>query len=263
MRARFASLAAAGVALASTAAGHMEMKNPPSRLSKWSPYDNYKTIDYDNNAPLEADGSNFPCKKYKSKGIVATIKAGSTLPVELYGTAPHSGGHCQFSVSYDGEKNFVVLKTIVHDCMRPEGGGLTPSVQVPADLPPCASCVFAWTWINAVGNREYYMNCADVKIESSAKGSFTGPALTIANLPGYPTVPEFPKSGDPDLHEIFDHDGKITISASGAVSKSGTPISQSAFGKTKKGKDDNDKDSGSSGSSKSKKTKKKKKKNKC
>lgn len=29
-------------------------------------------------------------------------------------------------------------------------------VRLPANLPSCDRCTFAWSWINAVGNRELY-----------------------------------------------------------------------------------------------------------
>ncbi|KAJ2783303.1 hypothetical protein GGI15_002640, partial [Coemansia interrupta] len=71
----------------------------------------------------------------------------------------------------------------------------TPSVlnfevPLPANLPGTDHAVFAWTWVNASGNREFYMNCADIAISGPA-GSFTGKQMTILNYPGYPVVPEF------------------------------------------------------------------------
>lgn len=59
-------------------------------------------------------------------------------------------------------------------------------MKLPANLPSCEKCTFAWTWINAVGNREYYMNCADVKIIGTQQGNIAGKSLYVANLPGYP-----------------------------------------------------------------------------
>ncbi|KAG5459138.1 MAG: hypothetical protein BJ554DRAFT_497, partial [Olpidium bornovanus] len=215
--------AAAAIALLAAgddASAHMEMKSPPPRRSKFNPHEDYTTIDYSNTAPLAADGSNFPCKGYPPKGNVATLRAGGEVRVELTGGAPHGGGHCQFAVSYDGGRSFGVLKTLVRNCMA-GGEGLTPAVALPADLPACSSCVFAWTWINAIGNREFYMNCADVEIQSAGGRPVTLPALTVANLPGYPTVPEFPNPGDPDGAAIFDHGRTVTISSSGGAV--GTP----------------------------------------
>ncbi|ORX65414.1 WD40 repeat-like protein [Linderina pennispora] len=52
------------------------------------------------------------------------------------------------------------------------------------------SVIFSWTWVNAIGNREFYQNCADIAI-TGASPSLSGKAMTILNYPGYPTVPEF------------------------------------------------------------------------
>jgi len=73
--------------------------------------------------------------------------------------------------------------------------GLNFSVPVPSSAPN-GEAIFAWTWINAVGNREYYMNCADVIVTGgTSPSSVTGPKLFVANLPyiaGAPSIPEFP-----------------------------------------------------------------------
>lgn len=58
-------------------------------------------------------------------------------------------------------------------------------VQLPTNLPSCGKCTFAWTWVNAIGNREYYMNCADVKIVGGPGRSIQGRPLFLANLPGF------------------------------------------------------------------------------
>lgn len=39
------------------------------------------------------------------------------------------------------------------------------------------------------GNREFYQNCADIKVDGTG-ATFTGPPLSVLNLPGYPTMPE-------------------------------------------------------------------------
>ncbi|KAJ2909117.1 hypothetical protein GGI21_002205 [Coemansia aciculifera] len=61
---------------------------------------------------------------------------------------------------------------------------------LPANVPGSNSAVFAWTWVNAMGNREFYMNCADVVIVGTSQ-SFSGRQMTVLNYPGYPTVQEF------------------------------------------------------------------------
>ena len=93
----------------------MEMKYPPPRLSKFNPSVPQLEIDYSMSSPLLADGSKLPCKKYPKGQVVATFQAGSSITVEMFGTAVHGGGHCQFSVSYD-DKTFVVLRTVMKNC---------------------------------------------------------------------------------------------------------------------------------------------------
>jgi hypothetical protein len=121
-----------------------------------------------------------------ARGISKAVSAGSSLRVVLEGTASHEGGGCQFGVSYDDAKTFTLLMTTEASC---------PIVQkfdvpIPSNAPACEKCVFAWGWIPKLsGGPEYYMNCAEVKIESNVTGSsLEGPKMQFFNLPGYPTV---------------------------------------------------------------------------
>lgn len=77
-------------------------------------------------------------------------------------------------------------------------------VKLPEGLPKCERCTFAWTWINAIGNREYYMNCADIQIVGGISGSgIRGIPLKIANLPGYPVVHPPVNNNGPDGSQIL------------------------------------------------------------
>lgn len=49
-----------------SALAHMEMSWPYPLHSKYNPANNYNDIDYSMTSPLEADGSNFPCKGYQN-----------------------------------------------------------------------------------------------------------------------------------------------------------------------------------------------------
>ncbi|KAI9291834.1 hypothetical protein K502DRAFT_272704, partial [Neoconidiobolus thromboides FSU 785] len=94
--------------------------------------------------------------------------------------------HCQFSVSYN-DRDWVVLKSVYGDCLT---GGLNYDIPIPADA-PSGPVTFAWGWINRSGNREYYMNCADITIKNGKEGgSITGHVPTIANIDGYEIFPE-------------------------------------------------------------------------
>ncbi len=79
----------------------------------------------------------------------------------------------------------MVIQEIDGGC--PEEGVDWP-VKLPDNLPSCDSCVFGWSWINAIGNREYYMNCADIKIEGGAGTSISGAGLLLANIGGHQII---------------------------------------------------------------------------
>ncbi|KAJ1938211.1 hypothetical protein FBU59_004513 [Linderina macrospora] len=101
-------------------------------------------------------------------------------------------------MSYDGGKTFVVIHQELKYCFytaAPSAGGQGTvrnyTFTLPSSLPGSDHAVFAWSWVNASGNREFYHNCADITIIGSA-GSYTGKQMTIANYgAGYPAIPEF------------------------------------------------------------------------
>ncbi|KAK9720425.1 hypothetical protein K7432_004121 [Basidiobolus ranarum] len=195
---RLALQALALMLLTPYAFGHMEMVQPPPRKSKYNP--TYTgNPDYDMVSPLNADKWPYPCRGYGQGGVVQSVNAGSSIAVKIGGSATHEGGHCQFAISYD-DSTFVVLKDVYDDCLI---ASLDYNVQIPAEA-PSGRATFAWAWINKVGNREYYMNCADIEIKGDANGSISGPKLAVANLPGYPTIPEF-SNGGYDGRDIFEN----------------------------------------------------------
>jgi hypothetical protein len=65
-----------------------------------------------------------------------------------------------------------------------------------------------------MGNREYYMNCADVRIISNNCGSFTGPRLFVAQVPPSSiTIPEW--SVDNDYRSVLlNNRPPVTVSGS-------------------------------------------------
>ena len=140
--------------------------------------------DYDMTSPLSMDGSNFPCKGYHeddSRRSTATYEAGDEYNVTFSGSATHAGGSCQLSLSYDEGATFKVIKSMVGGCP------LESSYQfrIP-DFAPSGSALFAWTWMNHDGNREYYMNCAQVEIENPSSGDASSldmlPNIWVGNL---------------------------------------------------------------------------------
>lgn len=167
---------------------HMYMSVPAPRGYKGLTGIQNNQIDYDIASPTTQ-----PCQGKSPGAPVQTIRAGQVLNVEISGEASHGGGHCQFAVSYDG-KTYVVLKTITDSC--PQRGPVNYSIDVPRDIPSSQHAIFAWTWINRQGNREYYWNCADVKIQGAIDGKLSGPELLIVNIMGKETVPEWTSRGD-------------------------------------------------------------------
>ncbi|KXN67567.1 hypothetical protein CONCODRAFT_42719, partial [Conidiobolus coronatus NRRL 28638] len=141
----------------------------------------------------------YPCKGAPVGPSQATLAAGSTVNLEFDYGAIHNGGHCQFGLSWDNAKTIVTFKTILKTCFL---DGLTIPVTIPSSAPP-GNATLTWTWVNAAGNREYYMNCVDVTLTGGpANGKVTGPQNLVANMPGAPTIPEFNVGGDrADLFE--------------------------------------------------------------
>ncbi|KAI9505297.1 hypothetical protein BX070DRAFT_233440 [Coemansia spiralis] len=173
---------------------HMAMISPCPRYSPQGencpPLPSGAQLEYSMSSPL---GTNEPLCKHTTpyKSPCATWTAGQSITVTFApGGATHGGGHCQFSISYDGGTTFAVLHEELSHCFGQNGDVRAYTFSLPSDLPSSDSAVFAWTWVNAIGNREFYMNCADVAIKGGS-GSYTGKQMTIANHNGYPTIPEF------------------------------------------------------------------------
>lgn len=196
-----------GVSLA-----HISMSFPPSRRNQLSEY--YREnglVNYNLRSPLnvEPDRFSFPCKGFP-KGPSVTTYDTNTITITLEGTAVHGGGHCQFGISYD-DRNFVVLKTVVSNCLL---DSMSYSFDIPENAKGDDVTVF-WTWINRIGNREYYMECADVTVNTNGNSiDISGKELLVVNLPGYPNVPEWEVGADSSvdgrdlLNSVVDIKGK-------------------------------------------------------
>ncbi|KAJ2609848.1 hypothetical protein H4S08_003873 [Coemansia sp. RSA 1365] len=150
--------------------------------------------------------------------------AGKSITVEFGQHAvSHSGGHCEFSISYDGGKTFVVIHQELRYCfVGKKPSSVTNEVSVfsytfklPENLPSSDKAVFSWTWVNASGNREFYMNCADVSISGTSK-SFTGKEMTIANYKDYPTIPEFNMDYETGIKYYTTDAKNITVTGDGS-----------------------------------------------
>lgn len=190
------SKATAILALAASASAHMILKYPV-------PYGK-ATI---NSSPLAP--ADFPCKQRTGVYDVSEMNqwnAGETQTIAFTGSAVHGGGSCQFSLTTDSEpteaSQWKVIHSVVGGCpsnvtgnLPDEGGAGDGAATFPVTMPeniPDGRYTFAWTWLNKVGNREFYMNCAPIQVGSSgatassadvssALGSL--PDMFVANLP--------------------------------------------------------------------------------
>jgi hypothetical protein len=153
--------------LISSITAHVAVTHPPPR-NVYSP---------DTNSPASK-----LCKGFPKGHSVLTIAAGSTLQVSYTKAAPHGGGGCVFSLSYDGGQTFQVFAKTDRSCP------IVPSKIVIPQSAKNGEAVLAWSWVPLLsGQPEYYMNCIDITI-TNGSGGFYGPALPIYNMPGYPKL---------------------------------------------------------------------------
>ncbi|WQF81324.1 hypothetical protein CDEST_06338 [Colletotrichum destructivum] len=168
-----ATLVSALALLASQATAHMAITYPPPLRSKENPFAGYD-IDYSITSPLSASGSDFPCKGTlnllgtEKASPVATWQAGQAYSMTIAGGANHNGGSCQAALSFDSGKTFTVIHSYIGAC--PVAGTSSLKFTLPADTPSAKDAIFAWTWFNNIGNREFYMNCAVITITGGGAG---------------------------------------------------------------------------------------------
>lgn len=177
--------------LATVGSAHVLMTNPvPFGKSTLS------------NSPLNADGSDFPCKMRKGvydRSANNVYEQGSTQRLALQGSAVHGGGSCQLSITTDLEpdknSDWRTFKSIEGGCPAKgvvgnlDGGpGLEGPNKYDFTIPKelaSGNYTLAWTWFNKVGNREMYMNCAPLTVTGSGGSSSflsTLPNMFVANL---------------------------------------------------------------------------------
>jgi hypothetical protein len=207
--------------IASTYA-HIFMNDPPSRRNKYSKeYVAQGNVDYNIMAPLYHDGSTFPfpCKGFPKGPSTKTIN-GNIVNIKLEGSATHGGGHCQFGVTYD-DSTFVVLKTVTDNCLT---SGMNYNFDLPSNIPSGDITVF-WTWINRIGNREYYMECADITINNPNSNNLPveikGKELLVVNILGKTIIPEGLPVGNDGI-DLLNARKDISI-VSGTGGNSGSP----------------------------------------
>jgi hypothetical protein len=204
---------------------HISMSYPISRRNQLSKfYRDSQNVDYDLRTPLYAKPNNFtfPCKGFPV-GPSTTTYNDNTISVTLEGTAVHGGGHCQFGISYDNQ-NFLVLKTVLNSCLL---DSMTYTFNLP-DNAPGGDLIIFWTWVNRIGNREYYMECADVTVNSNLdqnkQVTLQGKELLILNILNYPIVPEWDIGAPPSIdgRNLFEQRKDISLNVNGKSRSSNT-----------------------------------------
>ncbi|KAJ1824116.1 hypothetical protein LPJ60_001005 [Coemansia sp. RSA 2675] len=190
---------------------HVEMKEPAPRHSQFSKfYMDNDDVDYNMKSPL-GPIVGYPCRSFKAGPVQGTMIAGHPFRVTFDGIATHLGGDCQFAVSYDNGTTFAVLMDKMSNCfLDTVNGGY--DVPIPDTIPASSKATFAWSWINSLGSREYYMNCADVRIENYGRQEpLTAHELLVVNLPGKPILT--PKTGreEDQLPAMFKQRAFVTV----------------------------------------------------
>lgn len=234
---------------AGTATAHMNMKDPPPLAYKGNPNAKEPNIDYSITSPITE--AQYPCKGYlnllgTAEGAsVATYAPGNQYTMSVEGGAAHNGGSCQLSLSYDKGTSFTVIKSFIGNCPTSSGGSY--DFTIPSDAPEGDDVVFAWTWVNHTGNREYYMSCAVVTIKAGgakrevpavnskrATAFDSRPKVFQANLGGEYCTKEgvdtvYPEPG-PDVENTSTSPGPAIICATGADAPEGSTDSGSGSG---------------------------------
>lgn len=209
--------------------GHIQLTWPPPLRAPYNPAAAAAgvALDYTGTAPLAADGSNFPFKGYNADldgpagASVAIFAAGSAANVTTGSGAPHGGGSCQISLSYDKGASFNVIHSFIGSC--PVTMPQTFSFTIPSDA-PTGSAVMAWSWHNMIGNREMYLSAASVTITAATGASKRSesiafkdrPSMFVANLANGCTTTEGAEVVYPDPGPDADVTVKHNVAVDGA-----------------------------------------------
>eukprot|EP00437_Effrenium_voratum_P067687 CAMPEP_0181509740 /NCGR_PEP_ID=MMETSP1110-20121109/60504_1 /TAXON_ID=174948 /ORGANISM="Symbiodinium sp., Strain CCMP421" /LENGTH=371 /DNA_ID=CAMNT_0023639315 /DNA_START=11 /DNA_END=1125 /DNA_ORIENTATION=- len=121
------------------------------------------------------------------------LEAGVSFEATWTMEAGHPGD-CYFYLSYDDPSNAVNFFKIaaIPGCGAPDGinipSRVTMSVLLPAELPACDHCVLRWEWTahQQVSDIEFYVQCADVIIRSTAGNHLPSPVVAISGIEHLP-----------------------------------------------------------------------------
>ncbi|KAL1974866.1 hypothetical protein VTN31DRAFT_5070 [Thermomyces dupontii] len=174
---------AAVLLAASTVHGHMRLRSP-------QPYLNAQTQDA--NPPLDPGGSDFPCKLTSGDSFTFPsdlpdsnkAPVGGQVKLNFFGSATHGGGSCQIALTKDitptKNSKWMVIHSIEGGCPANVPGNLPDDPNgtgsdeffftIPEGIEP-GEYTLGWTWLNRIGNREFYMNCAPFQVTGGNSGS--------------------------------------------------------------------------------------------
>ncbi|KAG0221530.1 hypothetical protein B0O80DRAFT_500258 [Mortierella sp. GBAus27b] len=189
-------------ALVASTSAHMSLLNP-------TPRGGYNTPQYNGHVHTfigykdDTWTTKFPCGGF-APGPVTTFKAGDTVNVRFaassmnkdqlkrqpdpedeedrFKQARHSGGTCEFSLSYDGGETYHLIGRYTRSC--PDAYYMWP-VKIPDNVPSCnekTKCLFVWSWTASI-LPQYYHNCADVVIQGVENGTLPATGIQIVDFP--------------------------------------------------------------------------------
>ncbi|KAK3815045.1 MAG: hypothetical protein J3Q66DRAFT_388955 [Benniella sp.] len=194
-----------------SASAHIGLLYPPARGGPDS-----KNWDWKLHQFIGFEGFKYPCGGYPM-GPVTELRAGQLiqarfwtrdmlkgkknikkiynkkLPSKSMSQARHGGGMCEFSLSYDGGKNFRVIATYTKTC--PDVAYDWP-VRIPDNVPSCdkpGQCLLAWSWTSALV-KQFYHNCADVRVQGVKNGRLPSKKIRLYNFGRHP-YKTFPGDG--------------------------------------------------------------------
>jgi hypothetical protein len=197
-------------------------------------------------APLAM--GDFPCKQSAGAYKVTTMNtwnAGETQSVKIIGGATHGGGSCQFSITTDTkptkDSQWKVIHSMIGGCPGgPSDNNLSNNptdasipgipVTMPEDV-PSGQYTFAWSWVNKIGNREFYMNCAPIQVGSGSGPSTASAdvASALGQLPDMFTINLGPGCSTAEGQDFsYPNPGKSTVTSPGAQTGSSTTGSNCA-----------------------------------
>ncbi|KAG0267956.1 hypothetical protein DFQ27_007827 [Actinomortierella ambigua] len=176
----------------------------------------WNLVDYDSISPVGSfNGINDPIPKHPASfpGNRPVFTAGLNVNTTYEVDAPHNGGTCQWTLSYDNGKTQVVIQDWFRNCLRDakHGRRYTVSVKIPANA-PSGPALLTWLWNNNEGSREMYASSADVVIQGSNGGSISGVAPAFCNYgPGSCFIAEEVVAGGNWGEVYFKNRKNITI----------------------------------------------------